>query len=89
MSFRSFALPQFWKCYDKLPEHIRQLADKKFVLFKAESFHRSLGLARKGEVWTADIGRSYRAIARRKGDDFYWFWIGPHEAYDNLLSRFR
>jgi len=87
VTFRSFALPEFWKCYDKLPQHIRQLADKKFALFRAEPFHPSLELERKGEVWTVDIGRSYRAIARRKSDDFYWFWIGSHEAYNKLLNR--
>jgi hypothetical protein len=24
-------------------------------------------------VWTAEIGRSYRAIGRRHAEDLYWF----------------
>ena len=87
MSFRSFALPEFWKCYDKLPIHIRELADKKFEAFRQEPFHPSLGLQKKGQVWTVDIGRSYRAIALREDNDFHWFWIGSHEAYNQLLRR--
>ena len=50
MSFRSFALSDFWKCYEKLPEHVRELADKKFELFTREPFNPSLGLKQKGEV---------------------------------------
>ena len=87
MSFRSFALPEFWKCYEQLPEAIQRLADKKYSLFQENPFHPALGLQKKGNVWTVDIGRSYRAIAVREEDDFHWFWIGPHEAYNKILRR--
>lgn len=87
MSFRSFALPEFWKCYDALPEKTQVLADAKYALFEQEPFHPSLGLKQKGKVWTVDVGRSYRAIAYRAGDEFHWFWIGSHEAYNKLLRR--
>jgi hypothetical protein len=89
VSFRSFALPEFWRCYEKLPHHVRELADKKFALFSQSPLHPSLGLQQKGEVWTVDVGRSYRAIALRQGNDFHWFWIGSHEAYNKLLNRVR
>ena len=89
MSFRNFALPDFWKCYAKLPNRVRELADKKFQLFQQEPFHPSIGLQQKGEVWTVDIGRSYRAIALREGNDFHWFWIGSHEAYNKLLRKLK
>ena len=89
MSFRSFALPAFWKCYDALPENTQALADAKHALFEQEPFHPSLGLKQNGEVWTVDVGRSYRAIAYRTGDEFHWFWIGSHEAYNKLLRRLK
>ena len=73
MSFRSFALPAFWKCYGALPENTKALADAKYALFEQEPFHPSLGLQQKGGVWTVDVGRSYRAIAYRTGDEFHWF----------------
>ncbi len=87
MSFRSFTLPEFWKCYDELPGNVRELAGKKYALFEQEPYHPSLGLQQKGAVWTVEIGRSYRAIAYREGNDFHWFWIGSHEAYNKLLQR--
>lgn len=89
MRFRSFALPEFWKCYETLPAHVRELADKKFELFQSDPFQPSLGLKRKGGVWTVDIGRSYRAIALREDNDFHWFWIGSHETYNQLLHRLK
>lgn len=89
MSFRSFAVSEFWKCYEKLPGHVRELADKKFELFTRDPFSLSLGLKQKGEVWTVDIGRSYRAIALREENDFHWFWIGSHEAYNQLLRKLK
>ncbi len=87
MSFRSFATAEFWKCYDGLPEYVQALADAKHALFDRQPFHPSLGLKQKGEVWTIDVGRSYRAIAYRTGDEFHWFWIGSHETYNKLLRR--
>jgi hypothetical protein len=45
----------------------------------------SLGFQKKGGVYTVEIGRSYRAIARERNGEYYWFWIGMHEEY----NRFR
>ena len=70
MSFRSRAIPEFWDCYDRLPESVRSLANKKYALFQENPFHPSLGLQKKGEVWTIDIGRSYRALAWKQGTIF-------------------
>ena len=80
----SHALPSFWKCYHQLPKHVQRVADKNFELFKANPRHPSLGLSKKGAVYTVEIGRSYRAIARKRDGDFYWFWIGTHEEYNNF-----
>ena len=81
---KSFALPSFWKCYNRLPEYIRKLADKNFTLFCESPRHPSLGFKRKGEVYTVEVGRHYRAIAHERNGDFYWFWIGSHEEYNNF-----
>ena len=54
---------------------------------RAGTFHPSLGLKQKGEVWTIDVGRSYRAIAYRSGGEFHWFWIGSHEACNKFPRR--
>ena len=89
MPTHSFALRSFWTLYYELPFEIQRLADKQFRLFTENQRHPSLGFARKGDVWTAEVGRSHRALARLRDGNFYWFWIGSHEAYNNLLPRFR
>lgn len=81
---KSHALASFWKWYEQLPEHVRKLADKNFVLLKENPRHPSLGFKKKGQVYTVEVGRSYRAIARERGGEYYWFWIGTHEAYNNF-----
>lgn len=43
------------------------------------------GFRKKGTVYTVEIGRSYRALARQRNGDYYWFWVGSHEEY----NRFR
>jgi len=50
LSFRSFALPEFWQCYEVLPAKVQALADQKFSLFNSNPFHPSLALKQKGEV---------------------------------------
>jgi len=71
-----------------LPANVQALDDAKFSLFEHTHFIHPWRSSKKGEVWTADVGRSYRAMAYREGANFHWFWIGTHEVYNNLLSRF-
>ena len=44
----------------------------------------SLGFRKKGGVYTAEIGRSYRALARERKGHYYWFWVGTHKDYNNF-----
>jgi hypothetical protein len=80
----SHALKSFWKCYNRLPTHVQKLADKNFALFRDNPWHPSLGFAKKGEIYTVEIGRSYRALARERNGHYYWFWIGTHEEYNKF-----
>jgi hypothetical protein len=89
MALKSFASERFWQLYRELPTEVQRLADKQYQLFRADPFHPSLHLKQAGAVWTVRIGRSYRAIAFREGDFFYWGWIGSHEAYNKLLRRIK
>lgn len=37
-------------------------------------------------LWSARLSGGFRALALKKGDDYYWFWIGDHDEYDRLLN---
>ncbi|AGY57550.1 hypothetical protein GKIL_1304 [Gloeobacter kilaueensis JS1] len=36
---------------------------------------------------SARIGLNYRALGLLEEDHIYWFWIGSHAEYDELLQR--
>ena len=87
--FQSSAASRFWKPFAQLPAQIQDLAIEKYELFKQDPHHPSLGFQAKVSVWTVDIGRSYRTMAFRKGNHLWWFWIGSHEDYNNILNQIR
>ena len=39
---KNFTSPSFWKCYDKLPQEMKNIADKNFELLKENPRHPSL-----------------------------------------------
>jgi hypothetical protein len=81
-----FATPEFWYHYRQLPDEIRTLADKNFELLRTNPRHPSLHLKKIGSFWTARIGLRYRALAKEREEGLVWFWIGPHDRYDQLIA---
>lgn len=82
-------LPNFWKCYDELPEDVQRVADKKHDLLKANSAHPSLQFKKVGKrknTWSIRVGESYRALGLDRPDEVAWFWIGSHSEYDKIIS---
>jgi hypothetical protein len=83
---RHFASPDFWAAYRKLPEAVRNLADKNFALLKSEPRHPSLHFKKVGKLWSARVGLHYRVLATEVDGDLVWFWIGSHAEYDRLIK---
>jgi len=55
--------PDFWATYNRLPDAIRELADKSFALLKSSPSHPSLRLKKIGLVHSVRVGLHYRALA--------------------------
>ena len=53
---------------------------------KTDERHPSLRLKNVGRFWSVRVGRRYRALARDRAEGLVWFWIGPHDTYDSLIS---
>jgi hypothetical protein len=83
---KHLATPNFWDCYKKLPESVRNVADRNFALLKRDSSHPSLHFKKVGRFWSARVGIQYRALAVESGEDLVWFWIGSHADYDRLIE---
>ena len=72
---KHFTTPEFWAAYEALPVEVRKLADKNFKLLKLDSHHPSLHFKKIGVLWSARVGRGYRALARERAEGLVWFWI--------------
>jgi hypothetical protein len=85
------AAPRFWQHYEVLPPEIRLRADKQFSLLKADPQHPSLqfkkvGERRGNEIWSARVTLNYRALAIKRNEGYFWFWIGDHKSYETLIA---
>lgn len=81
-----YANRAFWARYSELPAEVRDLADKNFVLLKADRRHPSLHFKRVGQLWSVRVGNHYRALGLDVADGILWFWIGSHADYDKNLG---
>jgi hypothetical protein len=80
----------FWKDYRPSPADSRSRADKQFALLNANPRHPSVQfkkLTERGgqELWSARVTLKYRALAVKINDDYLWFWIGEHDAYQGMI----
>jgi hypothetical protein len=80
------AAPDFWQCYRALPLEVRTLADKAFVLLKADPTHPSLHFKKAGRFWSARVGLHNRALGIEVDDGVLWFWIGSHAQLEAMLN---
>ncbi|MCG8586310.1 MAG: hypothetical protein MI757_16505 [Pirellulales bacterium] len=72
---RHYASPDFWQCYNALPESVQRLADKNFSLLQDDPTHPSLQFKKVGRFRSARVGLHYRALAVEVDDGILWFWI--------------
>lgn len=74
----------FWKAYERLPVHVRDLADKAYRLWIDNQDHPSLNFkkwetGKTEQIWAARVGRDYRALCTKESDVYIWFWIGSKQ----------
>ena len=81
---------RFRKTFQQLPEHIQRQARAAYRLFRQDPAHPSLRFKPvhpSEPVYSARVGRGYRALAIREGERLTWFWIGSHSDYEDMLKR--
>jgi len=80
----------FRKTFEQLPEQIPQQARAAYRLFRHDPAHPSLrfkNVHASQPVYSAPVGRSYRALAVLEGERLTWFWIGSHADHEDMLKR--
>ena len=85
----SSTTPDFWRAYHPLPDAIKVRARLAYKLWRRDPRHPSLQFKKVGTVWSVRIGSGYRALAILREDTYYWFWIGTHDDYENLIAANR
>ena len=78
---------RFWSCFDKLPQSTQVLAKKNYALLKENPKHPSLHFKKIGKLWSARVGKNYRALAMEDDEGYIWVWIGNHTEYERLLNK--
>ena len=79
--------PEFWSCFDRLPQDVQEVAREKFRFWQRDPFHPSLHFKQLTPgIWSARVNLYYRALARQRDDFMIWFWIGTHAEYDRLID---
>jgi len=84
---KSFAIRSFWLGYLHLPDEVKQRAKKQYLLWQQNPKHPSLHFKKiGGNLWSARVSDHYRALSLKKGEDYYWFWIGVHWEYERIIK---
>jgi len=82
-------LPRFWRHYRELPKEVQKVADKNFEysnqihIIDPWTSRRSAGKSNFGRY---ALARTIEHRERRNPMESWWFWIGPHAKYDQLLK---
>ena len=87
---RSRVTRDFRRRLDGLPLAVQEQASRAYRLWRADPNHPSLQfkrLNRRQPIYSVRVGIGYRALGLRDADQMYWFWIGTHAEYDELLKR--
>ncbi|MCA9837116.1 MAG: hypothetical protein KC422_09375 [Trueperaceae bacterium] len=87
---KSHITKSFRKYFANLPKDIQGHAKKSYRLWRKDPFHTSLQfkqISQRQVIYSVRINLGYRALGLIEKDEIYWFWIGPHGDYDNLLKR--
>lgn len=82
----------FWKLFEVLPRHIQVEAKNLHLVWRRNPGHPSLHFKKVGvsegfPIWSIRIGRKWRALGVMEGDTGKWFWVGSHEAYNEIIKR--
>ena len=78
---------RFWKCFEKLPPPVQNIAKQNFELLKTNPRHPSLHFKKVGKLWSVRATLNHRAVAIEDGADFIWVWIGTHDDYEKMIKR--
>lgn len=87
---KSRTTEQFRKLLAGLPDRVQNQARQAYQQFQRDPGHPSLrfkSVHTSLPIYSARIGKGYRALGQKDKKGIVWFWVGSHADYDKLLSQ--
>jgi len=87
---KSSVTKTFRKQLSDLPASVQGQAAKAYALWQADPYHPSLQfkqVSQRQPIYSARVSLNYRVLGLLESDRIYWYWIGAHDEYDELLKR--
>lgn len=87
---KSSVTKAFRKALNDLPTLVQEQAAKAYSLWQEDPYHPSLQFKRVSQrqpIYSVRISLNYRALGLLEVNHIYWYWIGAHDKYDELLKR--
>jgi len=87
---KSSVTKEFRKRLDALPMETQEQADRAYALWQDDPYHSSLEfkrVSRRQPIYSVRVGIGYRSLGLLEDDHIFWFWVGSHAEYDQLLKR--
>ncbi len=87
---KSSVTKTFRKQLNQLPNSVQKQAEKAYKLWDKDPYQNSLQFKQVSQnqpIYSVRVSLNYRVLGLLEGDHIYWFWIGTHDEYDELLKR--
>jgi hypothetical protein len=87
---KSSVTKEFRNRLEQLPAAAKRQATRAYALWRSDPYHPSLQFKRVSErqpVYSTRVGIGYRALGLQEAHHIFWFWIGSHADYDELLKH--
>ena len=86
-----FRAPTFYDSFARLPKEVQRAATTNYE--RMLSNPQAVGMKTMPQtpgsfqVYSAQIGRNYRALSIKVGSYYVWYWIGTHEEYNSMKAK--
>jgi plasmid maintenance system killer protein len=87
---KSSVTKTFRKRLNDLLASVQEQAAKAYALWQEDPYYPSLQFKRVSQrqpIYSVRVNLNYRVIDLLESDHIYWYWIGAHDEYDELLNR--
>jgi hypothetical protein len=81
---------RFREALAALPDEVQEQARQAYQQFISDPQHPGLRFKPvhpSQPIYSARVGRGYRALGRLDGNTVIWYWIGSHAEYDYMLKQ--